>query len=411
MRFCWGTASRGNGESLVKSQRCPATVSTFNVELTSQDARRISVYPHARGTQLNRYMTIKIPVTVITGFLGSGKTTLIRHLLTNNQGRRIAVIVNEFGELGIDGELLRSCEVCPDDVEPTSNIVELTNGCLCCTVQEEFLPTMQALIARKDDIDCILIETSGLALPKPLITAFRWPEIRTAATVDAVITVVDCDAVADGRFASDPVAVDALRQSDENLDHETPLQELFEDQLACADLVILNKSDLVSEIQYQQTIELINRELSRAVKIVTSDRGIVDPATILGLNAAVEDHLAERPSHHDLEAEHDHDDEINSTNLILDREFDPEQLRRKLEVLVTEQEIYRIKGFVAVANKPMRLVIQAVGKRFEQFYDRPWRPDELRQTKLVFIGQAIDAAAIMRQISSMPDPNLVELAK
>jgi cobalamin biosynthesis protein CobW len=189
-------------------------------------------------------MATKIPVTVITGFLGSGKTTLIRHLLTNNQGRRIAVLVNEFGELGIDGELLKSCQICPEDETP-NNIVELTNGCLCCTVQEEFLPTMQALIARRDEIDCIAIETSGLALPKPLITAFRWPEIRTAATVDAVIAVVDCAAIADGRFASDPVAVDALRQADENLDHETPLQELFEDQLACADLVVLNKNSRV----------------------------------------------------------------------------------------------------------------------------------------------------------------------
>jgi cobalamin biosynthesis protein CobW len=261
-------------------------------------------------------MAIKIPVTVITGFLGSGKTTLIRHLLTNNQGRRIAVIVNEFGELGIDGDLLRSCEVCPDGTEaPTSNIVELTNGCLCCTVQEEFLPTMQALIARRDDIDCILIETSGLALPKPLITAFRWPEIRTAATVDAVITVVDCDAVANGRFASDPAAVDAQRREDENLDHETPLQELFEDQLACADLVILNKSDLVNPTQYQATIDLVNSELPRSVKIITSDRGVVDIDTILGIKAAVEDHLEERPSHHDAEEEHDHDDDINSTNL------------------------------------------------------------------------------------------------
>jgi cobalamin biosynthesis protein CobW len=324
-------------------------------------------------------MAIKIPVTVITGFLGSGKTTLIRHLLTNNQGRRIAVIVNEFGELGIDGDLLRSCEVCPDGTPATSNIVELTNGCLCCTVQEEFLPTMQALIARRDDIDCILIETSGLALPKPLITAFRWPEIRTAATVDAVITVVDCDAVADGRFASDPVAVDAQRREDENLDHETPLQELFEDQLACADLVILNKSDLVDKAQYQATIDLVNSELPRSVKIITSDRGIVDIDTILGIKAAVEDH---------------HDDDINSTNLILAQEFDPEQLRRKLEALVAEQEIYRIKGFVAVPNKPMRLVIQAVGNRFEQFYDRPWRTDEPRETKLVFIGQSIDPVSI-----------------
>ena len=338
-------------------------------------------------------MASRIPVTIVTGFLGSGKTTLIRHLLTHNQGRRIAVIVNEFGELGIDGDLLRSCQVCPEDEEP-NNIVELTNGCLCCTVQEEFLPTMKALIARRDDIDCILIETSGLALPKPLITAFRWPEIRTAATVDAVIAVVDCDAVADGRFASDPVAVDALRQADDELDHETPLQELFEDQLACADLVILNKTDLVNNLQYQAVMDLLDRELPSSVKVMNSDRGIVEPDAILGFNSAVEDNLHNRPSHHDREAEHEHDDEIGSTNLVLAREFNPEQLQKQLKMLVAEQEIYRIKGFVAVPNKSMRLVIQGVGKRFEQFYDRQWRENEPRETKLVFIGQSIDAARI-----------------
>jgi cobalamin biosynthesis protein CobW len=187
------------------------------------------------------------------------------------------------------------------------------------------------------------------------------------------------------------------------------LQELFEDQLACADLVILNKSDLVTAEQYQQTIDLVNRELPRSVKIVTSDRGIVDVDTILGLNAAVEDHLAERPSHHDSEEEHEHDDDINSINLVLDREFDPEKLRQKLELLVKEQEIYRIKGFVAVPNKPMRLVIQGVGNRFEQFYDRHWRTDEHRQTKLVFIGHAIDSVAIATALSEPIDANLVKL--
>lgn len=338
-------------------------------------------------------MASRIPVTIVTGFLGSGKTTLIRHLLTHNQGRRIAVIVNKFGELGIDGELLRSCQVCPEDEEP-NNIIELTNGCLCCTVQEEFLPTMKALIDRRDDIDCILIETSGLALPKPLITAFRWPEIRTAATVDAVITVVDCDAVADGRFASDPVAVDALRQADDELDHETPLQELFEDQLACADLVILNKTDLVNNQQYQIVMDLLDRELPASVKIVNSDRGVVEPEAILGFKSAVEDNLHNRPSHHDNELEHEHDDDISSTNLVWAQEFDPKQLQQKLKVLIAEQAIYRIKGFVAVPNKSMRLVIQCVGNRFEQFYDRPWRKDEPRETKLVFIGQSIDSAKI-----------------
>lgn len=357
-----------------------------------------------------KYMASRIPVTIITGFLGSGKTTLIRHLLTHNQGRRIAVIVNEFGELGIDGDLLRSCQICPEDETP-NNIVELTNGCLCCTVQEEFLPTMQALLARADDIDCILIETSGLALPKPLITAFRWPEIRTAATVDAVITVVDCDAVADGRFASDPAKVDALRQADDELDHETPLQELFEDQLACADLVILNKTDLVNEQQYQAAIDLINQELPRAVKIVNSDRGIVDPQMILGFNSAVEDHLHERPSHHDTEEEHEHDDEIYSINLTLKQEFNPDKLRKQLEILVTEQEIYRIKGFVAVPNKPMRLVIQGVGKRFEQFYDRLWRVDEPRETKLVLIGQSSVEALAPRFDAESIESQLLQLVE
>ena len=153
----------------------------------------------------------------------------------------------------------------------------------------------------------------------------------------------------------------------------------------------------------------MNQELPRSVKIVTSDRGIVAVETILGIDAAVEDHLADRPSHHDTEEDHDHDDDINSINLVLDRSFDPEQLRQKLEHLVKEQEIYRIKGFVSVPNKPMRLVIQGVGSRFEQFYDRPWRTDEQRQTKLVFIGNSIDSEAITTVLDEQIDANLIKL--
>ncbi len=346
-------------------------------------------------------MAAKIPVTVITGFLGSGKTTLIRHLLQNNQNRRIAVLVNEFGELGIDGELLKSCQICPEDADGNSNIVELTNGCLCCTVQEEFLPTMQQLLKRRDSIDCILIETSGLALPKPLIKAFRWHEICNAATVDAVITVVDCDAVAAGTFASDPEAVAMQRQADDNLEHETPLQELFEDQLACADLVVLNKTDLVDAATLAKVIETVKAELPRVVKIVESDRGTLDPSILLGFQAAVEDNLDKRPSHHDTEEDHDHDDEITSTHLILNRSFDPKKLQQQLQTLVQQQEIYRIKGFVAVPNKPMRLVLQGVGSRFDQFYDRPWQPEEVRQTKLVFIGRDLNTAEIESQLVAL----------
>ncbi|MBD2437621.1 cobalamin biosynthesis protein CobW [Nostoc sp. FACHB-110] len=346
-------------------------------------------------------MATKIPVTVITGFLGSGKTSLIRHLLQNNQGRRIAVLVNEFGELGIDGELLKSCQICPEDEAGDSNIFELTNGCLCCTVQEEFYPTMQELIKRRDSIDCIVIETSGLALPKPLVKAFRWQEIRNAATVDAVITVVDCAAVAAGTFASDLEAIAAQRQADDSLEHETPLQELFEDQLACADLVVLSKTDLVDAATKTQVEELVKQELPRVVKMVESDRGQLDPAVLLGLQAAVEDDLDSRPSHHDTEEDHDHDDEITSTHVIFERAFDPEKLQQQLQNLVNQQEIYRIKGFVAVPNKPMRLVMQGVGNRFEKFYDRPWQAAEARQTRLVFIGRDLNLQQIESQLVTL----------
>ncbi|MBE9211819.1 cobalamin biosynthesis protein CobW [Plectonema cf. radiosum LEGE 06105] len=355
-------------------------------------------------------MATKIPVTVITGFLGSGKTTLIRHLLQNNQGRRIAVIVNEFGELGIDGELLQSCQVCPaeessDHIGNNNNhnnhIYELTNGCLCCTVQEEFLPTMQQLIKRRDTIDCILIETSGLALPKPLVKAFRWQEIRNAATVDSVITVVDCEAVGAGTFASNLAAVEAQRQADDSLEHETPLQELFEDQLACADLVVLNKTDLVDDLTLTKVKNLVKQELPRIVKMIESDRGEIDPSILLGLQAAVEDNLDQRPSHHDSEEEHKHDDEITSHHVVLNRSFDPQKLKQQLQTLVQQQEIFRIKGFVAVPDKSMRLVMQGVGNRFEQFYDRAWKAQEVRQTRLVFIGRDLKSSDIESQLVAL----------
>lgn len=348
----------------------------------------------------------KIPVTVITGFLGAGKTTLVRHLLLNNQGRRIAVLVNEFGEIGIDGELLRSCQVCDSDEtdrdetdrdianpvshsESISNIVELTNGCLCCTVQEEFLPTMQELLKRREQLDCILIETSGLALPKPLIQAFRWPEIRTGATVDGVITVVDCEALAQGELVGDLDALQAQRQADPTLEHETPIEELFEDQLACADLVLLTKTDRVDSQAQVKVEQWLKQELPSSVKVVACQQGQIHADLLLGFNAAVEDNLSQRPSHHDTETEHEHDDDINAVQIVLNQAFEPATLVDRLQAIVQQQDIYRIKGFVAVPNKAMRLVLQGVGKRFDYFYDRPWQAAEPRQTKLVLIGRGL----------------------
>lgn len=321
----------------------------------------------------------KIPVTVITGFLGSGKTTLIRHLLTHNQGLRIAVLVNEFGELGIDGELLKACSDCPEQ-----DIVELTNGCVCCTVQEEFLPVMEQLLERRDKLDHILIETSGLALPKPLIQAFRWPQIAHAATVDGVVTLVDGDAVASGQ----------LGQSEPGSAHETPLEELFEDQLACADLVILNKADLLDADRLAQVEAQLRAQLPARVKVLTACSGQLDARVLLGFHQAVEENLATRPSHHDTEEDHDHDEAIDSVSLRIETPLEPERLIERLEHLVATMDIYRVKGFVYVAAKPMRLVVQGVGKRFERYYDRAWRPGEPRRTDLVLIGRDLDSRRI-----------------
>ena len=172
---------------------------------------------------------MKIPATVITGFLGAGKTTLIRHILANADGRRIALIINEFGDIGVDREVINGCgfEGCDDD-----DVMELANGCICCTVADDFLPTMEKLLNRPNPPEHIVIETSGLALPKPLVKAFNWPEIRSKVTVDGVVAVVDAPAVAAGRFADDPDHVQEVREADKNLDHHSPLEEVFEDLVA-----------------------------------------------------------------------------------------------------------------------------------------------------------------------------------
>ena len=248
----------------------------------------------------------KIPVTIVTGFLGSGKTTLIRHVLENAGGRRLALIINEFGDVGVDGAILKSCGI---DSCPEENIVELANGCLCCTVADDFIPAIEALLARSPQPDHIVIETSGLALPKPLVKAFDWPDIRTRLTVDGVIAVVDGAAVADGRFADDPAKLAAQRAADSSIDHDNPLEEVYEDQLLCADLVVLNKADLYDRRHRCGAWPRKSRRRCRARSRSSKPaRDGSTPPILLGLTAAAEDDLAHRPSHHDAEEGHDHDD-------------------------------------------------------------------------------------------------------
>ncbi len=345
-------------------------------------------------------MTSRIPTTIITGFLGAGKTTLIRHLLRNAGGRRIALVINEFGNVGVDRKLLADCgdEACRAD-----DVIELANGCICCTVADDFIPTMETLIARDPAPDHIVIETSGLALPQPLVRAFAWPQVRARVTVDGVITVIDARAVADGRFAGDEAAIGAQRAQDDSIDHDSPLEELFEDQLACADLIILNKSDLIDEAERERVTEIIEREKRPAAQIIRSVRGKLSPDVLIGLGANAEIDMESRRSHHELEgeAEHDHDD-FESFVVAMPPIDDPHGLSRRLIEAAGEMPILRAKGFLAVANRPMRLAVQGVGPRVDSYFDRPLREGEADEGHLVIIGlKGIDRAAIAAKLGGV----------
>ena len=351
-------------------------------------------------------MISKIPATIITGFLGAGKTTLIRHMLQNAQGRRIALIINEFGDLGVDGDILKGCgdETCREE-----DVMELSNGCICCTVADDFIPTMEKLLAREDRPDHIVIETSGLALPQPLVRAFNWPGISTQVTVDGVVTVVDGKAVTEGRFAHSVAAVDAQRQLDENLDHETPLSELFEDQIACADMIVVNKTDLLEGAEAEALVGTLRDSSRSGVQVVTTSMGKLPVDVLLGQGIGAESDLDSRHElhhhHHDHSDEHDHHhdhdhDAFESFVVTLGEITDPKAFSDQVSTIIGAHDILRLKGFAAVSGKPMRLTLQAVGPRVETYFDQPFG-DTARATRLVVIGQAgLDQAAIEAALKS-----------
>ena len=351
-------------------------------------------------------MISKIPATIITGFLGAGKTTLIRHMLQNARGRRIALIINEFGDLGVDGDILKGCgdETCREE-----DVMELSNGCICCTVADDFIPTMEKLLAREDRPDHIVIETSGLALPQPLVRAFNWPGISTQVTVDGVVTVVDGKAVTEGRFAHSVAAVDAQRQLDENLDHETPLSELFEDQIACADMIVVNKTDLLEGAEAEALVGTLRESSRSGVQVVTTSMGKLPVDVLLGQGIGAESDLDSRHElhhhHHDHSDEHEHDhdhdhDAFESFVVTLGEITDPKAFSDQVSTIISAHDILRLKGFAAVSGKPMRLTLQAVGPRVETYFDQPFG-DTARATRLVVIGQAgLDQAAIEAALKS-----------
>ena len=322
----------------------------------------------------------KIPVTILTGFLGAGKTTLIRNLILKNKSKKLAVIINEFGDLGVDGEIVKQCS---DETCPEENILELANGCICCTVADDFIPTMKSLLGGQYLPEHILIETSGLALPKPLLKAFEWPEIRSRLTVDSVLAVVDAEAVVNGIFAPQMSNELEEKQNQTYVEHETPLSEVFEDQINCSDVVLLTKPDLVENISDARNI--IIKEMERNVPILEVQNGDIGADVILGVNAAAETDLDNRRSHHDGFDDHEHDD-FDTFSISVPKILDIEKFKIVLETLIRENDILRIKGFLRVESKPLNLLVQGVGKRLSVNFTDTKIPVE-NTGNLVFIGE------------------------
>ena len=382
----------------------------------------MAVTPHGSPLSPSQTSPTRLPVTVVTGFLGAGKSTLLRQLLLSS-GLRLAVLVNEFGEVGIDADLIRSCGFCPEE-ELEGRVVELANGCLCCTVQDEFLPTMQLLLERSDQLDGIVIETSGLALPEPLLQAFRWPEIRTRTRVSGVVTVVDGEALAQGHVVGDPAAIEAQRRADPSLDHLGAIEALFDDQLEAADLVLISRADCLQAEQITALQTELAAKLRPGVTVLPMARGQVPAALLLGLERDQRDHSHSDHSHSDnshgdhshpqgSDHDHDHDDHhdhdhshvaMQSVALRLEGSFDRQALESLLRSQIDRQRFLRLKGRAWLAGKAQPLQIQAVGPRLECWFDPKAAAadqDHLPGLELVALGLQLDGAALEQELRAL----------
>ena len=319
----------------------------------------------------------RLPVTVVTGYLGSGKTTLINHVLTANHGKRIAVIENEFGEIGIDDALVINAE---------EEIFEMNNGCICCTVRGDLIRILGNLMKRKDKFDYILVETTGLADPAPVAQTFLVDdEIRTQLKLDAIVTVVD--------------AKHLIQHLDD--EKEDGVENEAVEQLAFADRVLLNKIDLVTVAEREEVVRRI-RSINANAEIIPTTMSKVDLDQILGVGAFDLNRVLEMEPEFLSDTEHQHDQSITSVGIDCEGEVSVQKINEWLGWLLSERgtDIFRMKGILNMWGDNRRFVFQGVHMLFDGTPGQPWGEGEARQNRMVFIGRNLDREDLERRFKS-----------
>ena len=331
-------------------------------------------------------MPQKVPVIVVSGFLGSGKTTFLRYLI-NKSNKKFGFLINEFGDVGIDGDLIKSCSNCDESID--KKIIMLNNGCVCCTVQDDFIPSIKSLLGSSLEIDTIIVETSGLALPLPLLKALSWPEIKASIYLDLVVCIVNGEAMIDGSPINDLSLIKNQYKDTKVIEHNSSLDELFQEQLETSDVILISRADLLNQYQYKKVEDNIKLKINNDIPIMKCFNGEINLKYFFG--SEIKKNIYKDSFENDKEENHNHSHPKIYSRLLKSSYFlNKKDFEKQMVVILEDLNILRIKGRVWIPSKNLPLQVQIVGKKintwFEEAPNNCWRPNGDIGMELILIG-------------------------